>query len=185
VALRFDELLDDEQIRRLTEGQLDVGFFRAPVVGNAALAAEDLLDEPYAAVLPAEHPLAGLALVDLGQPREETWILWPREDAAETYDDVIVACRRAGFSPRTLHAGGRPLTILGLVAAGLGISLLAASYTWIGREGVVFLPMRGVPPTRLRIACRADATSPALMRFLEMAREQRATYGHGSSLLNA
>jgi DNA-binding transcriptional LysR family regulator len=47
VALELNELLDDEQVRQLEEGQIDVGFLRA-VPNGAILRSEVVLTEPLA-----------------------------------------------------------------------------------------------------------------------------------------
>jgi DNA-binding transcriptional LysR family regulator len=170
VALELNELLDDEQVRRLGEGQIDVGFVRvAP--DRALLQSEVVLTEPLAAVLPAHHALASAASIDLAALAGEDFILWPRAEAVESYDEIIAACRQAGFSPRIVLASGRAPTILGLVAAGLSVSVLADSYRNLGRVGVTFAPIEGLTST-LRMVWSLDNLRPTLARFLDVVRER-------------
>src|SRR5262249_56591252 len=63
-------------------------------------------------------------------------------------------------------------TNLGLVAAGLGVSLLPASIANLQRAGVVYRPLEAPAPTiELGMIWRADDTSPSLLRFVEVVRE--------------
>jgi DNA-binding transcriptional LysR family regulator len=91
----------------------------------------------------------------------------------ESYDEIIVACRQAGFSLRIVLASARAPAILGLVAAGLGVSVLADSYRNLGRLGVTFVPIEGLTSTP-RMVWSFDNITPTLARFLDVARESAA-----------
>src|SRR3954451_18954928 len=62
VGLHLRELGTTEQLRRLEDGRLDVGFLRAPGP-RAGLSIETVLLEPVVAALPEDHPLAAAAEV--------------------------------------------------------------------------------------------------------------------------
>ncbi|MDQ2813493.1 MAG: LysR substrate-binding domain-containing protein, partial [Actinomycetota bacterium] len=56
------------------------------------------------------------------------------------------------------------------IAAGRGISLCpASSELFSARPGLVFVPSRGVPPTALCVAWRADDMRPAVLSFVKLA----------------
>ena len=62
-------------------------------------------------------------------------------------------------------------TVIGLVAAGVGISLVAESVRELVRVGVTYRPLHGwAPSLRLDMAWRAADESPLVTTFLEMAR---------------
>jgi DNA-binding transcriptional LysR family regulator len=62
-------------------------------------------------------------------------------------------------------------TVIGLVAAGVGVSLVPESVRALVRAGVTYRPLDGeAPKVRLTMAWRAADDSPVLNRFLEMAR---------------
>jgi DNA-binding transcriptional LysR family regulator len=170
VALELHELLDDEQIRRLEEGHIDIGFVRT-TLHSAMLQSEIVLAEPLAAVLPAAHPLASAQSIDLAALAGEEFVLWPREEAVESYDEIIAACRNAGFIPRIELESARAPAILGLVAAGLGVSIVADSYRVLQREGITFVPIAGLTST-LRMVWLRNNHSPTLTRFLDVVRER-------------
>ena len=62
-------------------------------------------------------------------------------------------------------------TVVGLVAAGVGISLVPESVRALVRHGVTYRPLDGdAPAVRLAMAWRTSDDSPVLGAFLEQAR---------------
>ena len=62
-------------------------------------------------------------------------------------------------------------TIVSLVAAGLGVSLLIAPTPWIAPEAVVYRELSDdLPPWELSVAWSPDNRSPVLARFLDLVR---------------
>ena len=62
-------------------------------------------------------------------------------DGAEIHEAVIsllALARQAGFSPHFAQEVGEAMTIIGLVSAGLGVSVLPASYQRMRIDGVVY-----------------------------------------------
>ena len=68
-------------------------------------------------------------------------MLWPRRVGPSYYDLVVDGCRGAGFEPRIDGIGTSLEAQLCLVAAGVGISLQAASNASISRRGVAMLTL--------------------------------------------
>jgi DNA-binding transcriptional LysR family regulator len=62
------------------------------------------------------------------------------------------------------------ISALGFVAAGLGVTVVAASYQALSLEGVRFVPVAGHQLT-LQVAWAADNTNTALPALLETARQ--------------
>ena len=62
------------------------------------------------------------------------------------------------------------ISALGFVAAGLGVTVVAASYQALSLEGIRFVPVAGHQLTLL-VAWAADNTSTALPAFLETAQQ--------------
>jgi DNA-binding transcriptional LysR family regulator len=108
-----------------------------------------------------------------GSPRSdlaaEPFVLFPRHRSVLAYDEFIASCRAVGFSPAIVQEASG-ITALGLVAAGLGVTIVAASYQALSLEGVRFVPVTG-HQVRLQVAWAADNTNTALPAFLETARQ--------------
>jgi DNA-binding transcriptional LysR family regulator len=78
----------------------------------------DLFTEPMLAAVGPGHRLARRKRIRLAELTEDTWI-------AATPDGLIYrACVSAGFEPHISYLTGDPLAIRGLIAAGLGVSLM-------------------------------------------------------------
>jgi DNA-binding transcriptional LysR family regulator len=172
VRLRLLELLDDPQLEALRERRLDLGLLRTRQPSDD-LALEPLLRERLCAVVARDHRLAGRRRVRYADLREEGLILWPRPEAPETFDAVIEACRRAGFSPKVVQEATSAYTIIGLVAAGVGVSVLAGSYSARSGGDVVFVPIAG-SETVLYLAWRPTEPSAARDNLVAVARRVAA-----------
>ena len=70
--------------------------------------------------------------------KAEPFIVFARQHGPAFCDSTLAACQRAGFSPRIAQKAPRVATTLGLVAAGLGVSVVRASMQRIALDGVIF-----------------------------------------------
>jgi DNA-binding transcriptional LysR family regulator len=156
----------------LREGRYDAAFTRPPLVAD--LATRRLVSEPVCAVLPAGHPLAGRAELHLAELAGEHWVLTPRESWAPwhaKYDQDFAA---AGFAPDVVQRAAGVPNLLGLVAAGVGVTRLARSASSIRRGGVVFVPLAGERAETV-VAWLPARANPLLPEFLGLAGELART----------
>ncbi len=159
------------QLVALADGRLDVGLVRA-AAPTEAVAVEHLVAEPLLAALPADHPLAEGTEIIPEDLADEPFVLWPRPLGRAFFDIIVGYCLEHGFSPRIVAEGADIETQLGLVAAGLGVSLQPSYYANLRPPGVVFLPLTGeVPEVALQVAWRRTDRSPAVTHFVEAAKE--------------
>jgi DNA-binding transcriptional LysR family regulator len=170
VEIRLHALSPSAQTEALRDGRIEVGFVRLPVE-DGGLTVETIQREPLLAVLPAGHRLARCPSVRLAALRGDPLIMFPRETAPGYYDLLLGACGRAGYTPHVLHEPGSIQTNLGLVSAGIGVTLMPASIRNLGRVGVVYRPLAPpVPHVEMAIAYRHGARSPVLAAFLPVVR---------------
>jgi DNA-binding transcriptional LysR family regulator len=171
VEVVLHEVSTTAQVQALQDGWMHVGVLRPPVM-SALLAVEVISREPFIVVLPEVHPLARLEQVPITALAKESFILCPRATAPGFYDRVISFCHGAGFSPTVTQEAIDVHTIIDLIAAGLGITLVAASVRGLRNEGVTYRPIENAAPmVELALAWRADNLSPVLHAFLAIARE--------------
>lgn len=173
IDLRLVEGSTSQQGDMLRTGEIDVGFLRPPVPGRG-INTEILMREKLALILANDHPLAGRSELKLADMARERFVLFPRPLGPGLFDSIIVACRKAGFSPEIDQIGESMLTILGLVAAGQGVSLVPAS---LSREasGVVFhQPSDLEEETVLAAAYSIERLgSPFIRTFIDAVREMQ------------
>jgi DNA-binding transcriptional LysR family regulator len=161
-------LAPPEQIAMLRSGQIDVGFLRLPA-GDPVLVVLPILREKLVAVLPIRHPLARHGSVTLQDLADSTFVMFRRQNASGMYDIIMGIWRAAGLKPKVLEGPMRIQTILSLVAVGRGVSLVPASAMRLGRQGVVFRPVRpSLPTVEMGVAYRRAETSPTVSVFLDM-----------------
>ena len=154
----------------LQDGSLDVVFLRPGFAGSDAFQLRLLSEEPMVAVLPARHPIAARREVDLAALKQEPFLLFPRAISPALYDSIIGACRRAGFEPVIGQLAPHLASVVILVAAELGVSIVPASMSQLKATGVAYRPIAGQAPTaRLALAHRRGDTSPIVRNFVARA----------------
>ena len=140
IALTLLELTGDRQQALLQSGELDLGLSILPSPAPA-LASRPVFREPLIAAVPANHPLAVRRRTTLRSLAAEPFIQFPRELAPGLYDLAIAACQKAGFTPHLAQEAIQMQTILGLVAAGLGVALVPQCMSKLQRPDVRYLAL--------------------------------------------
>ncbi|MFG2571748.1 LysR family transcriptional regulator [Streptomyces sp. NPDC048481] len=134
--------------------------------GAAGVRLVPLLDDPYLAVLPRGHRLAGRRSVRLAELAEEDFVgsEWP----GPCLDAQLDACAAVGFRPRFVVESEDYMTAQGFVAAGLGVSLVPRLGLGSRHPGVVVREVRDPVPVRtVQAVVRETAPAqPALEAFV-------------------
>ncbi len=169
VQIELHELTTDRQLIWLREGKIDIGLIRPPIV-DLDVTVEIVFEESLIVALPATHQLATVESVDLTSLAIEPFILFPRQLAPGLYDPIITICRAAGFSPIVVQECIQIQTIISLVSANMGVSIVPKSTQDIQRQGVVYKPILDLtPPVSMAIVWRTNDDSPTVTRLLEIA----------------
>jgi DNA-binding transcriptional LysR family regulator len=132
IALQIQDMTTPAQIESLLDGRIDIGILRLPVV-HAELDSLLLDREHFVAVTPKSvqyNKREGLACL-----RNAPFILF---DSTTFVDRAFTLCRQAGFTPRVVQEANEIFTILNLVRAGLGVSLLPSAAVKIRVRGIKF-----------------------------------------------
>lgn len=122
VKFRFKTGMYPTLIRDLVEGDIDLAFVSPFPKDHEHVCGEVLLTEELYAILPPGHPLADNKSIELRELSEEAFVLF--SEGYSLRPIVWDACREAGFFPKIGFEGEETDTIRGLVAAGMGVSLL-------------------------------------------------------------
>jgi DNA-binding transcriptional LysR family regulator len=161
-------------IRDIKSGSMDAAFIglhtQAP-----GLCQIKIQEEPFWVALPREHRLAGkkkLALMDLA---DETLFWFERHLNPGFFDYCQAFFEKARFRPRTLPEPLDHHVLLGRIAAGDGIGLVASSMRAIARKGVVYRALKDAPQLSMGIALAYSAsnTRAALHVLVDLAGAQR------------
>jgi DNA-binding transcriptional LysR family regulator len=170
IALRLHEVGTTEQLRQLDDGRLDVGFLRTP--GRwPGLSFETVLSERVVAALPDVHPLAKRPILRLRDLEREPLVLLTPSGSPGLRAALAGAIAQLGGEEQIVQEAAEMQTVIGLVAAGVGVSLVPESVRALERHGVIYRPLDGdAPDVKLAMAWRAADDSPVLTAFLEKAR---------------
>jgi LysR family transcriptional activator of glutamate synthase operon len=122
VKFRLKQGTYNSLIRELINGEIDLSFISPFPENHALVSGEILLTEELYAILPAQHILAGETSIHLSQLKEEPFVMFSEDYSLRAI--VLEACKAVGFVPKFGFEGDETDTIRGLVAAGLGVSLL-------------------------------------------------------------
>jgi len=170
VHLNLREMSSKSVADGLMDESIEVGLMR-PLSLPEALDVVELMREPLVAVLSAKHPLAAgsEAGMHLSELALEPFVFFPRSYGSGLYAQLLSLARQAGFSPHFAQEAGEAMTIIGLVAAGLGVSVLPASYQRIRIEGVVYRPLLDADAvSAVWLVQRKDQKSPMAKAFIEL-----------------
>ena len=160
-------------VTALHSGEIDVAFVRPRENEAEGLGIELIVDEPMLVVLPRTHRLARKRSVPLGALAGETFILHPRAIAPGLYDAIIAAFQRAGFTPKLGQEAPTFDSMVHMVAAGFGVTLVPQSIQQIRAKGIVYLPIEGKGlSSPISLAYRRNDRSPAVRNFIALARRK-------------
>ncbi|MFD4527122.1 LysR family transcriptional regulator [Streptomyces sp. NPDC058470] len=169
------KLVDPEDpLPDVKEGRADLALVVRPPHdsgGPEGVQLLHLLDDPYRAVLPKGHRLAGRRSLELADLADEPWV--GSERPGPCLDAQLDACAAAGFRPGFVVESEDYVTAQGFVAAGLGVSLIPRLGLGGLHPDVVIRKVRSPEPQRaIYLAVRATAPQqPALRGLIDALRE--------------
>jgi DNA-binding transcriptional LysR family regulator len=160
----------------LRTGRIDGCLLSLPIEDSEGLTIEPLVDEDCVIALPHGHALANSASASLASLAKEKFILFHRSFNPAMYDSIFATCRQAGFSPKLDQEVAQIVSVIPVVAAGFGVSIVPRSFSEIHFRGVKYVDIEGdAPRAALGVACRHDERSPAIKNVMKAARLAKLT----------
>lgn len=173
VRVELQHVTSGLQFQALAEQRLDVGFLRPPYRFQGGLDIEtfDFWHDRLIVFIPEGHPLAmqkgELRVRDLA---EAPFVAVGSRAGCGVRDHIVTMCGAAGFRPNIVQEGNELGTLLGLVAAGIGISILPECFGRADVKGVVQRPLAATDEkSRVLLALRASCDDPIIKNFLRIA----------------
>jgi DNA-binding transcriptional LysR family regulator len=140
VHIQMQEINTRQQLAPLHEGRLDLGVMRNTPL-PADLQHQLLLREPLCAVVHWAHPLADAESISIQALANEPFVFFDPQCGTALYGEILALLHRYQIKPFITQEVGEAMTILGLVATGLGVSILPASFRRARLADVVWLPL--------------------------------------------
>ena len=156
-------------LEKVLDGSLDLVIgrwdFLPPGINSRLIALEELL-----IALPEGHPLADRDAVAVEDLAEEAWIVLPGGAGATLPNRLNTLAMNAGFVPRIVQVAPDSWTLVVLVGAGMGISLILSSVRDnVPSRGVVYKPLaQEQKPVEVRLIWRHDDPNPALHAVIDI-----------------
>lgn len=168
IRFRLDELNNAEQLIALQNETLDLGFMRSNHLPDGFIS-KKVYVETFSLVLPKEHPVNEENFNNMGQFRDENFILFPNDQSQLYYQQIINLCADQGFTPKVAHRSIHAPTIFRLVENGMGLSVIPSSLASTENPNIRFIELRNIPQkTALYAVWKKLNTNPTLPYFLEM-----------------
>jgi DNA-binding transcriptional LysR family regulator len=172
VRIDLRELPTSEQLTALVHGDLDVGFVRGADT-DPRLHVELFAKEPLLIALHRDHPAAGATRVPLASLAQDPWVLFPRAIAPQLHEHVMRLCQQAGFTPNVAQESREVYTTVGLVGAGVGVTIIPETVQRMSWTGVVYKPIPRAS-VRLSMVRPSGPVRPVVETFLAVARKAAA-----------
>jgi len=171
VSLKLHEMATQPQLDALSQRTLDLGFVRpTDMPAPPDIAFDALREDQLVAVLSTASPLARRRPVAMRELKDAPFVMYPPTAGTGIYPQIFRLCRAAGFTPAIGHTAGEATTIIGLVAAGCGVSILPSSFNRIQMDGVCYRPLTDAgATTTLLLARRSDEPNALVDAFVALA----------------
>ncbi|RJG02424.1 LysR family transcriptional regulator [Noviherbaspirillum sedimenti] len=175
VELVLREATSARIMQMLEEDTLDVGLVRTPLLTVATAVLLQLEREHFAVALPRGNRLVHKSILSLGDLKDESFVMYNREQAAGLHAAAMLACEQSGFIPRVAQEAVQVPTVLALVESGLGVALVPSSTQRFQSENVVFRKLIDPPAASeigLGLVYRPNMESAAAQHFRALAMKE-------------
>jgi DNA-binding transcriptional LysR family regulator len=155
-----------DAVPALLAGNIDIAWTVATTDPN--IASQTIARDRLLAALPSDHRLANEETIAVGDfLDEETLVAFSRSIAPRLYDVVLELCLTSGFHPSSVHEATDALSVLGLVAAGFGVSLIPFPWSVIHVPGVVFREITSDLYFEESLSWHRDRAAPIVRAFVD------------------
>jgi len=161
------------QIDSVRSRQLDIAIIRDPIPLNTLEGVDHftLSSQRLVIALPAAHRLATSETIPLAELANDPFLAFADPPGVGMGQALLDLGRAAGFEPRITQKVSEIATLVSLVAAGFGVSLVAETVRHLRLPGVCYRPIAGVDaPSNLIVVHRRFERSAAVRALLDSIR---------------
>jgi len=169
IKISILEMTSKEQFNALLDNKIDISFSRPqPLLDKKRFNGSEVYTDTLVAAIPACHPLANKEWLSFNELRDESFIQLKAEETSVLQQQIISKCEMNDFLPEIAEHDGNFRSLMAVVSAGLGISIVPNCVSSIGSNGCSFIPMPELTLTlQLNIYhCSVDCP-PHVSSFIE------------------
>ena len=171
VAIQLQHDVTGSQLTKLAESELDVGFVTGPI-GRSGFEQCLVQSERFVCVVYENHRLARRRSVQLQELANEDFVHGLPQFWEHFFSYLIPMCRKAGFAPTIIQEAFNTASILGLVASGMGITILTENVRNTIGQGLVIVPISDIlEPLKTVAIWRPDAMRGSKGLFVDHLRD--------------
>lgn len=178
VRLTMSEMPSPLQLEALAAGSLHVGFIRGAELPDlpVGIEATEIYEDRLVLVMREEHPLAQIGrAITMPELAGESFVFYSRGLGAGFHEQWLALCHRAGFEPKIAQEVHELSTLLGFIAAGLGVSVVAASIQALQVEHVVYRALDAPDAaTKMWLTYNKKKATPACQTFINLVMRHHA-----------
>ncbi|GAA6623452.1 LysR family transcriptional regulator [Scytonema sp. NUACC26] len=168
VELVLQELTTAEQEQALRDRRIDVGFVYLPLA-DTGLNYMSIQKEALIAALYQTHPLGQQESIAVQSLANEPFILFPRHLGIGLYDGIMALCEQGNFTPKIAQEAIQMQTIIGLVAAGMGVTIVPSSLQNLQRTSLVYQAIaHQTPLIETALVWCEEEEKPVVRQFLKV-----------------
>lgn len=175
IQLILSEENSVSQIQRLRDRSTDIMFIYKNQIWDEIKDLQEILlvPESLVIVLPEKHRLATKATISITDLQDEDLIMPDRQIVPGLFKEINDLYLQSGLKPKIVIEAVFMVTILGLVAGEIGISILPDSVQNLQRKGVIYRSIEGhtTAINQLSVVWREDDPSMILPHFLDVTKE--------------
>ncbi|WP_353168766.1 LysR family transcriptional regulator [Providencia sp.] len=168
VSIHMHQMNTKQQIAPLVTGRIDMGIMRNTILPEQ-LDYQLLFKESFMVAVYEGHPLLEFEEqgVDIQLLANYPLIFFEREVGTALHDEISQLLTSAGIAPKISQEAGEAMTILGLVSAGMGISIITESFTRMKIDGVRYVKLINIEASsEVWLVYNTRRTLPAVAKKL-------------------
>eukprot|EP01037_Dinobryon_pediforme_P027010 gene27010-29736_t len=172
VALMLEPSLSPRQLSDIKDERMDGGFvaFRDP--SDKQLSGVRVLRSGLVLAVSNDHKYAKQPPARLSDMKDEPCVWFPRDRSPVYHDYLIQQCMAAGLTPKQILIGADVGTTLGMVAAGMGYSIVSEASKYNSPNGVVLHQHSDLPDVHdVEFIFLSQNNSPILQLFTAIMNE--------------
>lgn len=170
LSVELEESTTGPQLDAVKAGKLDAGIVRE-VTSARGLHVRPILKERLVVAVHKSHQFAKRNTIRLRELGDERFVVFPRREVSLVYDHIAALCHQAGFHLEPTQEASEFPTLLSLVAANMGITIVPDSLRALRLPDLRYLPIDDKEASStVSVVCRPDRESnPTLTKFLDTA----------------
>jgi DNA-binding transcriptional LysR family regulator len=170
VLIRIHRMETVPQLRAISAGSLDIGFMRSLDTYPSGVTAHEIDRQRFFVAIHRDHPLAKSKQITPAILAQQQFVAY-EVDAEMGFWRNISAVLPPGTIPQIVQRAPDAISLLTLVSANVGISIIPESFKTIVHPDVMVRSIAGPPKySRNSVVYRANEPSPAVRAVLKTIR---------------